>query len=87
MREEQESLKQRQQTPRATPSASFAKESTTALTSGLSQRKLGERLGVSHTIVGKSKDKGATPLAEWSKEKDPDGLAWEFREGKYYPIE
>jgi len=37
--------------------------------------------------VGKSKDKGAAPLAEWSKEKDPDGLAWEFREGKYYPIE
>jgi hypothetical protein len=86
LREELASFKQRQQTPRATPSVLVAKESTAALASGLSQRKLGERLGVSHTIVGKSKDKGAAPLAEWSKEKDPDGLAWEFREGKYYPI-
>jgi len=87
LREKGESLKRQQQPPPATPSASFAKQSPAALASGLSQRKLGERLGVSHTIVGKSKDKGAAPLAEWSKEKDPDSLAWEFREGKYYPIE
>jgi len=25
-------------------------------------------------------------FTEWAKTKDPDGIAWEFREGLYYPI-
>ena len=25
-------------------------------------------------------------FTEWTKTKDPDGIAWEFREGLYYPI-
>ena len=37
-------------------------------------------------MVGKMKNRGADIFATWSKEKDPEGLTWEFSEGKYYPM-
>lgn len=43
----------------------------------LSQRQLGKRLGVSHTAIGK-KQKQLTSLAEWTRERDPEGIAWEY---------
>jgi hypothetical protein len=42
----------------------------------LNQNKLAKRLGVDHKAVGRKKQ----ILAEWSKTKDPDGIAWEYRE-------
>jgi hypothetical protein len=50
----------------------------------LTQRKLASRFGVDHTAVGRKKQ----VLPEWSKSKDPDGIAWEYREETrlYHPL-
>jgi hypothetical protein len=53
---------------------------------GLSARGLANHLGVAHPTIGRKKKKGADMFAAWSKELDPDGLAWEFREDKYYSL-
>ena len=58
-----------------------------AQTSGLSARGLSDRLGVSHVTVGRKKKKGADVFATWIKQQDPDGLAWELRGDKYYPMQ
>lgn len=59
------------------------------LSGGLSQRRLAVRLGCNHKTI---QSRGKTPdkFQEWSRQKDPDGLAW-YREGKgqrtkYYPV-
>lgn len=57
-----------------------------ARVSGLSARGLSERLGVSHPTIGRKKKKGADVFATWIKQQDPDGLAWELRGDKYYPL-
>ena len=57
-----------------------------ARVSGLSARKLGERLGLSHVTLGRKVKKGADVFAAWSKELDPDGLAWKLQGDKYYPL-
>jgi hypothetical protein len=57
-----------------------------ARVSGLSARKLGERLGLSHVTLGRKVKKGADIFATWIKQQDPDGLAWELRGDKYYPL-
>ena len=50
----------------------------------LSQPNLAIRLKVSERSMRNHKD----DLAEWSKSKDPDGIAWEYRveTKKYYPL-
>ena len=53
---------------------------------GLSARGLANHLGVAHPTIGRKKKKGADMFAAWSKELDPDGLAWELRGDKYYPM-
>ena len=53
------------------------------LVKGISQRLLGKRLGCSHTFVAKLRSLGK--IGSYSKQHDPDGLEWEFRDGKYYP--
>ncbi len=58
-----------------------------ARVSGLSARGLSERLGVSHPTIGRKKKKGADVFATWIKQQDPDGLAWELRGDKYYPLQ
>ena len=57
-----------------------------ARVSGLSARKLGERLGLSHVTLGRKVKKGADVFATWIKQQDPNGLAWELRGDKYYPL-
>lgn len=44
----------------------------------LSQRQLGKRLGVSHTAIGKKQK--LTIFTDWTRERDPEGLAWEYDE-------
>jgi hypothetical protein len=56
-----------------------------ARVSGLSARKLGERLGLSHVTLGRKVKKGADVFATWIKQQDPDGLSWELQGDKYYP--
>ena len=58
-----------------------------ARVSGLSARGLSDRLGVSHPTIGRKKKKGADVFAAWIKQQDPDGLAWELRGDKYYPLQ
>jgi hypothetical protein len=49
---------------------------------------LDKRLNILQGNAGKIKNKHKNPekFAAWSKTKDPDGIAWEFREGLYYPL-
>lgn len=54
---------------------------------GLSARGLANRLGVAHPTISRKKKKGAEAFAAWSKELDPDGLTWELRGDKYYPVQ
>ncbi len=58
-------------------------DSLSKLSEGLSQRALAKRLKCSHTLIGKFQKIGQ--LNSYSKEHDPVGIAWEFRDGKYYP--
>ncbi len=44
----------------------------------LSQRQLGKRLGISHTAIGKKQK--LTIFTDWTRERDPEGLAWEYDE-------
>ena len=52
----------------------------------LTQAQLADRFGDKQHRVNISKKKH--DLAEWSKSKDPDGIAWEYRveTKKYYPL-
>lgn len=54
---------------------------------GLSEGELFDRLGVARNTLAKHRNQGS--LAEWSKTKDPDGIAWRFENKlklRYYPI-
>jgi len=60
---------------------------------GLDGKKLGPRLGVTGSGISRAwkpdKDKPARPeyFKQWSREKDPDGLAWEKRDDdRFYPV-
>lgn len=86
MREKREFLKRSSLPPRTAPTTS---ENVAAeeITTGLSQRGLGRRLGMSDVAIAKAKKtKDADGFAAWSKEKDPKGQAWEYRDGKYYAM-
>ena len=51
---------------------------------GLSQNRLASRLSCSvHRLI----DRRDNPreLADFTCGKDPEGVAWEYRDGKYYP--
>ena len=51
---------------------------------GLSQRQLADRLGCN---ARRLIDRRGNPreLAEYTRGKDPEGIAWKYQEGKYYP--
>ena len=85
LREKGESFKQ--EPPRqAIARTNYPKTESGDLTSRMSARGLAKRLGVSHPVIGKMKNRGADIFADWSKEKDPDGLTWELQGDKYYPL-
>ena len=59
--------------------------------SPLTLGELGERLGRDKSGVFRAKNKGNPYFRKWSKKLDPDGIAWEYREGgvrsvHYYPL-
>lgn len=55
---------------------------------GLTQSELSERIGVHrrNKSVATWRGMGDDVLAAKTKKRDPDGLAWEYRGGKYFPI-
>lgn len=55
------------------------------LSDGLSERALAGRVG-SDTKGLRSRRSNTAKLAEFIGDRDPDGIAWEFRDGKYYPL-
>ncbi len=55
---------------------------------GLTQKALARRLGRSDVaVINARRERDAVGFAEWSRKRDPKGLAWEYRGGRYYPIE
>ena len=46
----------------------------------LSQLQLGQRLKVNQSSVSRNRKKGRSHFREWSKELDPDGVAWDSSE-------
>jgi hypothetical protein len=55
------------------------------ISDGLSGRGLAKRLDVDRTGFQGKRD-NPEKLASYTRDRDPDGIAWEFRDGKYYPI-
>ncbi len=51
---------------------------------GLSQRQLAQRLKTDSRQLQKRRDDRAA-LAEWTREKDPSNIAWQFINEKYFP--
>ena len=55
---------------------------------GLTQKALAKRLGRSDVaVINARRERDAVGFAEWSRKRDPQALAWEYRGGRYYPIE
>ncbi len=52
----------------------------------LSQRELAKRLKTDSRQLQKRRDDAAN-LAQWTKAKDPDGIAWVFKAEKYFPLD
>lgn len=59
------------------------------LSGGLSARQLEERFkgkkGANRKAIGRQKD--LPDFSEWSAQQDPDGIAWEHRDGKFYQLQ
>ncbi len=53
----------------------------------LTQLALGKRLGCSSNAIQQQRKQGAEKLKQWSKQKDPHGIAWEYgTDQKYHPL-
>ena len=55
------------------------------LSDGLSERALALRFKIDKSGIARWKTNPGK-LADYTRDRDPDGLAWEFRDGKYYPL-
>lgn len=54
----------------------------------LTQLELGKRFGCTGEGIKYQRKKGGNSFQEWSRKKDPDGIAWQYKEDqKYYPID
>ena len=55
---------------------------------GLTQKALAKRLGRSDVaVINARRERDVVGFAQWSRKRDPKGLGWEYRGGRYYPIE
>lgn len=55
---------------------------------GLNQKALARRLGRSDVaVINARRERDAASFAAWSRKRDPEELAWEYRGSRYYPIE
>jgi hypothetical protein len=54
---------------------------------GISAKELSVRLGYDDSSLGKKAKKSLREdFTNWSRNKDPEGIAWEYRDKKYYPL-
>ncbi|MGB3205461.1 MAG: hypothetical protein WBB28_10765 [Crinalium sp.] len=58
---------------------------TAQFSDGLTGAALAERLGRDAGSISKHSKKGDLP--QWSKELDPDGISWERRGARYFPVD
>lgn len=66
-------------------SVSKSNEDSVTESNGLSQRQLAiKRLKCDVRQLSDRRD-NPKELAEYTRGKDPDGISWEYREGRYYP--
>lgn len=56
------------------------------LLKGLSASQLANRFPVSRTTIDVHRKKGKEHFRQWSADQDPDGIPWEYRQRKYYPV-
>ena len=57
-------------------------------TQGLSGKELASRLSVSPSYITSNRQKkGTKAFAKWTSQQDPDGLAWSYQQGQYYPVQ
>ena len=73
----------REALPRKTPVRSIVRSGN--LSDGLSERALAKRVKADSKGL-RSRKFDAAKLAEFIGDRDPDGIEWEFRDGKYYPL-
>ena len=55
------------------------------LSDGLSERALALRFKIDKSGIARWKTNPAK-LADYTRDRDPDQIAWEFRDSKYYPL-
>ena len=55
------------------------------LDDGLSERALALRFKIDKSGIARWKT-NPEKLAAYTRDRDPNGIAWEFRDGKYYPL-
>jgi len=78
----------------ATTSNESVEEAAPALGQGqnlepLTSTGLAERLGVNESNISRNKGKGNEHFRRWSRKRDPNGIAWEYRltaKLKYHPV-
>ena len=56
------------------------------LLKGLSARALERRWPVSRRTIGAHKETSREEFLQWSAEQDPEGIGWEYRGTRYYPV-
>jgi len=59
---------------------------TNSTNTALTQEALAKRLKISGRGLANHRQKGNEHLAEWTRERDPDGIAWKYESKKYHPI-
>ena len=58
------------------------------LSDGLLQIDLCRRLKMKgHKHIAQKRQQGADALAMYTRQRDPDGKAWGYRDGRYYPVD
>lgn len=56
------------------------------LLGGLSARALEKRWPVSRKAIASHKETSRDDFLSWSAEQDPEGIGWEYRDGRFYPV-
>ena len=73
----------REAVPKKTPVRSIVADGE--LGDGLSERALALRFKIDKSGIARWKT-NPVKLAAYTRDRDPDQIAWEFRDGKYYPL-
>ena len=60
-------------------------QESSELNDGLSERALALRFKIDKSGISRWKT-NPEKLAAYTRDRDPNGIAWEFRDGKYYPL-